>query len=146
MTDERLPADPEMLKSFKDLLELVLSNPFMSYLDYDSLRIDLFETEHTYIVEAELSGYKVTDIELQVLNQHLKLRAKKYIEKQIKDEKAQIFKRERTEENIERLIDFPFDLHHRVINATFERNILEVTIQKEGTVEESNSTIPIEVK
>ncbi|MBM7703788.1 Hsp20/alpha crystallin family protein [Metabacillus iocasae] len=146
MTDKRLPADPNTLQSFKDLMELILSNPFMSYLDYDSLRIDLFETEQAYIVEAELIGYNIKDIQVEVFNQNLLLKAKKHVEKQIKDEQSQIFRSERTEEKIERLVDFPFNLHHRIISATFEQNILEVTIQKEGTVSEAVSIIPIEVK
>lgn len=57
MKNKRLPADQMFVKGFQELLEVMLSNPFMSYLDYDSVRIDLFETEQSFIVEAELLGY-----------------------------------------------------------------------------------------
>ncbi|MEK1832269.1 Hsp20/alpha crystallin family protein [Priestia megaterium] len=76
MKNKRLPADQMFVKGFQELLEVMLSNPFMSYLDYDSVRIDLFETEQSFIVEAELLGYHPKDIIVQIQADHLQLTAK----------------------------------------------------------------------
>ncbi|MDD9786185.1 Hsp20/alpha crystallin family protein [Priestia megaterium] len=144
MKNKRLPADQMFVKGFQELLEVMLSNPFMSYLDYDSVRIDLFETEQSFIVEAELLGYHPKDIIVQIQADHLQLTAKKYCIREFYDEKQGTLAREQMEESVERTIDFPFPLMNKKITATFSNEILEITISKHETNESNQQIVPIE--
>ena len=144
MKNKRLPADQMFVKGFQELLEVMLSNPFMSYLDYDSVRIDLFETEQSFIVEAELLGYHPKDIIVQIQADHLQLTAKKYCLREFHDEKQGTLAREQMEESVERTIDFPFSLLNKKITATFSNEILEITISKHETNESNQPIVPID--
>ncbi|MCP1189260.1 Hsp20 family protein [Priestia flexa] len=130
-------------KSFQELLELILENPFMSYLDYDSVRADLFETEDTYIVEVELVGYHPHHIHVSVELQTLLLVATKQVSYEQYDDKRHTSQKALREEKIEKTIDFPFLLTNKKIVGTLQNSILEITIYKNSNVTSSTAYVPI---
>ncbi|MFS3927488.1 Hsp20/alpha crystallin family protein [Priestia flexa] len=131
-------------KSFRELLELILQNPFMSYLDYDSVRADLFETEDTYIVEIELAGYHPQHIHVSVESQSLFLVATKQVTYEEYDDKQHTSQKASREEKIEKTIDFPFLLTNKKIIGTLQNSILEITIYKNSNVTSPASHVPIQ--
>ncbi|TYR80583.1 Hsp20/alpha crystallin family protein [Priestia megaterium] len=143
MNKKHLPTNQTFVKSFQELLEVVFSNPFMSYLDYDSVRVDLFETEDAYIVEAELPGYHPKNIMVHVQEDSLHLIATKQTIHELFDESKNTFSKETCEEKVEKMIDFPFSLREKKIEGTFKNYLLEVTIFKQPVKENLSKTVPI---
>jgi HSP20 family protein len=80
----------------------------------DGIRMDLFETESSYIIEAVVLGYCKEDMKIEVAKDGIHIRVNK------KGKKTS------------RFVTLPLSLCKKRINASFENNILEITIQKQG--------------
>jgi HSP20 family molecular chaperone IbpA len=78
----------------------------------DGIKMDLFETESSYIIEAIVPGYKRDDVIIEVVTDGIHIRL--------------------TRESIEtrRFINLPFSLCKRRITATHVHDILEIVIHK----------------
>lgn len=97
-------------------------DPLTSYCDQTQFRIDLFETEQEWIVEAILSDYDSSEISVFIEDRRLTVTAAKH------PPSSKQQKRIRT-------IDFPFQVINQKVTAAFQNGILEVFISK--TEEES---------
>ncbi|WP_456275376.1 Hsp20 family protein [Bacillus sp. AK128] len=80
----------------------------------DGIRMDLFETESTYIIEAIIKEFNKEEISLRVVKDGLHLILKKNSKK------------------ISRFVTLPFSLCKRKIQASLNNECLEITIQKKG--------------
>lgn len=107
------------LEKMDKWLENFFLDPLTTYLDQTQFRIDLYETEKEWIVEALLSDYETSDITVFVEEKKLLIKAVKFpppIEKN-----AEICLRN---------IVFPFTIINQKIVASFHSGILEVSISK----------------
>lgn len=111
------------IEGLEEWMEQFIMDPFY---DVDGIRFDLFETELTYIVEATLPGYKKEDIGIEVEKNGLHFKFKK---------QNDIF--------LTRFVSLPVSLCKKIIHASFNGNILELTIQKTGEVKEHIRDIKI---
>ncbi|WP_400247785.1 Hsp20/alpha crystallin family protein [Niallia sp. JL1B1071] len=106
-------------------------DPLTSVLDETEFRIDVYETEKEYIVEALLPNCNVCDIHISVEKNLLIIKA--ILQDSISREKKR------------RTIDFPIPLTQNPIHAVYTNQILEIFIKKEKQQNYLQSpSIPIE--
>ena len=109
------------IDSFDDWMEHFYIDPFTTYLDEYIFRIDLFETEKEYMIEAYLPNFSQEQLELIVKNDHIIIRAIT----QINDEEGKI-----SEKKYERTVTYPFQLPDEKISFNFSNDVLEIKIHK----------------
>ena len=106
-------------------------DPLTSILDETEFRIDVYETEKEYIVEALLPNCLENSIHLSVRKNWLTI-------------KANIQDSGRWEQK-QRTIDFPIPITQNPICAIYANQILEIFIRKEKQLNKIQSTtIPIQ--
>lgn len=94
-------------------------DPNTTHCDLTEFRIDLYETDKNWIVEAELNDYKSSEISVKVENRQLIVIAQKQHDKASLPFKKRI-----------RTIDFPFLIIDHCVNASFFNGVLEIFISK----------------
>lgn len=92
-------------------------DPLTSVLDETEFRIDVYETEKEYIVEALLANCQENSIHLSVNKNLLIIKA--------------IMNDSNLQEEKQRSIEFPVSITQNPIHAVFANQILEIFIQKE---------------
>ena len=98
-------------------LENYFLDPLTSYYDQTQFQIDLFETDQEWIVEAILSDFKASDLQVYIEEKKLTISATNpppYLPNH---------KRSRS-------IEFPFYINEQDISAAFTNGILEIFISK----------------
>jgi HSP20 family molecular chaperone IbpA len=98
-------------------LENYFLDPLTSYHDQTQFRIDLYETEKEWIVEALLTEYDASEIKVYIEESKLCITATKYPPSENQSQKL-------------RSIDFPFLVIKQEVFATFTNGILEIFISK----------------
>ena len=98
-------------------LENYFLDPLTSYYDQTQFQIDLFETEHEWIVEANLSDFNVKDIKIYIEEKKLTISVMKHPPSL-------------THHTRSRSIEFPFYIKDQDISASFTNGILEIFISK----------------
>lgn len=100
-------------------LENYFLDPLTSYYDQTQFRIDLYETDKEWIVEALLPDFSSSDIKVYVEDKKLFITGKRCS-----------FSVDQVQINRSRSIEFPFQVNCHKIMATFHNGILEVFISK----------------
>jgi HSP20 family molecular chaperone IbpA len=100
-------------------LETYFLDPLTSYYDQTQFRIDLYETDREWIVEALLPEFMSSDITVYVEDKKLFITVKK-----------NAFSVDQVQKKRKRSIEFPFQVNCHKIMATFHNGILEVFISK----------------
>jgi HSP20 family protein len=117
---------------FDDLFE----NSFFSHKSEGFLKpkINLYEDEKSYFLDAELAGVKKEDIEISYTNGTLTLKASK---KKTSEEKEKNFHRmESFYGTFQRSLELPH-IKEDSINAEFRDGMLKITLEKEKASESS---------
>ena len=113
----------------EEWLENFFLDPLTSYQDETIFRIDLFETAEEYIVEAMLPQTKKSNITIKLEHENI-----------IIDVASDCHNKENVKQ---RKISFPFSIIHHDVNAIFESEILEISINKEKICNGRNRVIPV---
>ncbi|MDR4947454.1 Hsp20/alpha crystallin family protein [Neobacillus cucumis] len=110
-------------------LESYFLDPLTSYYDQTQFQIDLFETDQEWIVEANLSDFKASDIRIYIEYKKLTVSARPP---------------SRTHLKRSRSIEFPFNITEQDISAAFSNGILEIFISKtkKGSGKNRYITVP----
>ena len=90
--------------------------------------VDVSESEHEFVVRAELPGMSHEDIDINVQENVLTLKGEKKQEK--KEEKENFHRLERTYGGFSRSFTLPAGVKPEDIKATFKDGVLEVTMPK----------------
>lgn len=114
--DEDLSFDLQLMEKW---LENYFLDPLTSYLDQTQFRIDLYETDKSWIIEALLNDYEPSEITVFAEEEKLIIKAIKPTLLSEKTASARI-----------RTICLPFPIIDRKITAGFRTGILEVIISK----------------
>lgn len=101
-------------------LENYFLDPLTSFLDQSQFRIDLYETNQEWIIEATLIDYLPSEINIIVASQKLIINAKRV------DSLPKVDNHLKT-----RTIEFPFSISRKHITASFQNGILEILISKQ---------------
>ncbi|WP_243291823.1 Hsp20/alpha crystallin family protein [Bacillus sp. FJAT-47783] len=118
---------PCEIKGIEEWMNQFFQDPFTSFLDDYTFRVDLFETSCEYIVEAHLEDVKREDIMIEINKDRI------------------IIAHSNDEQNRkERSVVLPFILEDKWIDATYVSPVLEIKIKKEGTMNRTVNTIPIQ--
>jgi HSP20 family molecular chaperone IbpA len=108
-----------------------LDDPFISFLDKEYFRVDLFETNEEFIIEADLPLIKKEQITIHFSDDTLIIE----VNTSTTNSPNHILRRE---------ITLPFLIEKRLIHAFFKNSILEIFIKKDGETIAPNNTITIE--
>jgi HSP20 family molecular chaperone IbpA len=114
--NEDQPFDNDAIEKW---LENYFLDPLTSYYDQTQFRIDLYETDQEWIVEALLPEFRSSDITVYVEDKKLFITVKE-----------NAFSVDQVRNNRKRSIEFPFQVNSHKIMASFHNGILEVFISK----------------
>lgn len=121
----------EVFDNFFDDLNSLLADPMFSKgKKLVAPKLDIFEDESGYHLEAELPGIKEKDIDIQVDNHILSIKAKQ--EEKIENKDKNYYRRERYYGEFQRSIHLPNNINPEKIVADFKHGILHITIPKTG--------------
>jgi HSP20 family protein len=104
-------------------------------------RVDVFEREGKLVVKAELPGVKKDDIDLQITDGDLVLRAERREEQEVKEENW--YRMERSYGSLYRRLPMPEGVQADQIQAKLTDGVLEVTIPKPQEKESQAQKIAI---
>lgn len=104
-------------------------------------RVDVFEREGTLVVKAELPGVRKEDVDLQIEDGDLVLRAERREEREVKEENW--YRMERNYGSLYRRLPLPEGVGADQIQASLTDGVLEVTIPKPAAKEAAARKIPI---
>lgn len=132
LMDKKEHSKAHDINGIEDWLQQFFNDPFTNYLDEYQFRVDLFETDSAFIIEAELSTFKKDQVSVEIDGSDIIIQAKSH--PQNSDHPPTIY---------ERQITLPFPLSYKVIEATYEKGIVEVIVNKEGKRKTPVKTIKI---
>lgn len=91
-------------------------------------RVDIFERDDALVVKAEVPGVKKEDIDLEVVDGDLVLRADRQEEREVKDEHW--YRMERSSGSLYRRLPLPEGVQTEQIVATLSDGVLEIILPK----------------
>ncbi len=101
------------------------------------LSVDLAEFEDAFEVTADLPGFDTEDIEVELLDEQLRIRAERKTESEA-EEPGRYIRRERSERSIDRRIRLPEPVAEDEVEASFTNGVLTVCLPKAETSEETH--------
>lgn len=93
-----------------------------------SISIDVEDTDEAYVVTADLPGFEREDIEVQVENNTLTLRATR--EEETEEEGSNYLHRERSTSSLSRSVTLPDPVDEADASASYNNGVLTVTLPK----------------
>ena len=90
--------------------------------------VDIYETEKSYVIEAELAGYKQDEVQVNVDKHVLKLSSNKESLKDVDGKKSLV--RERYFKKFERSFSLPEGIDEEKIEGEFSDGVLTLTLPK----------------
>lgn len=114
------------LDEMEKWLEYFFRDPFTAYLDQTQFRIDIFDTESHFILEALLPASSASDIKVTIEQSSVK-----------------IFGQTKAGKERSRTVELPFIVVKKDVTAFFKDAILEIYISKQKLGSGLNRDIPI---
>jgi HSP20 family molecular chaperone IbpA len=111
--------EPYDVQKMEEWLENYFLDPLTSFYDQTQFRIDLFETDQEWIVEASMDDYQASEITVNVEDKKLIISGKGRVSTSNMHGHIQT-----------RTIEFPFPIKDQKITASFQKGILEIFISK----------------
>jgi HSP20 family protein len=115
---------------------------FARELKWESMPVDVVESEKAYEITAELPGMDEKNIEVKVANGTLTIKGEKQGEKE--EKKKDYYLRERNFGSVERSFSIPQTVEADKIEASFKKGVLTVMLPK--TTEAQKPAKKIDVK
>ncbi|MBI3963009.1 MAG: Hsp20/alpha crystallin family protein [Deinococcus sp.] len=123
--------DPtSVLSNIRRELDRFLEEPYASVPGQQgwSPPVDIFETEQSLVIRAELPGVQQKDIEITVQDGTLALKGKKDLSPDVRRE--QYHRMERTYGPFQRSFALPPNVNQEKVSAKFAGGVLEITLPK----------------
>ena len=108
-----------------------------------AFKTDIRETEHEYILEADLPGFSKDDIHAEVRNGYLTIRAEHKSDAKEKDEKNNYIRRERSYGSFARSFDLS-GIKSNEITASYKDGVLSLTLPKAEAESEEGRMLEIQ--
>jgi HSP20 family protein len=105
-------------------------------------KIDIWEDEEKYVVEAELPGFDKKDIEVNITDDILTIKATRKKEEEKKDKNY--YYAERSYGEFVRSVRLPSEVDKKAIKAKYNNGVLELTLPKTKEAKEKTTKIEIE--
>jgi HSP20 family protein len=106
--------------------------------------VDIYETDESVILKAELAGLNKNDVTIEIKDSTLVLRGERKFEKDIKEENYHRI--ERSYGAFSRTFSLPQTVDHSGVTATFKDGLLEITIPKSRDADVRSKQIEIKDK
>jgi HSP20 family protein len=104
--------------------------------------IDLYETNDSYVVEAELPGLKQNEIDVNIEEDSLVIKGEKKREKELKEDNYH--RAERFYGKFERRIALPSNIDKDKVKASYKDGILKISIPKKEEAKPKQIKVEIE--
>ncbi|XIF20216.1 MAG: Hsp20/alpha crystallin family protein [Acetilactobacillus jinshanensis] len=98
----------------------------------NNMRTDVTDDGKAFHVTAELPGFKKNNIHLDYRNNTLRIGAKHNLNKETKNEKGHVIRRERSNSNVERAFRLP-NVDFNKITASYERRLIKSQLTEAGS-------------
>ena len=120
-------------------------NPLYGKHAKNLMKTDIRETEKTYELDIDLPGFKKDEIQVELENGYLTIRAEKGLDKDEKDKKGRYIRQERYAGAMSRSFYVGTAVTVEDMGAKFENGILQLTVpKKEAKQVEGHKYIAIE--
>lgn len=101
-----------------------------SFLNQKVFDVDMYETENDIVIEAELPGYKRDQIQLEIIDDQLRISVENSKFANEKNEKSLSYNKKQSYDKIERWILLPYPVSEKDVRATYKNDILTITTPK----------------
>ncbi|NLY78865.1 MAG: Hsp20/alpha crystallin family protein [Lysinibacillus sp.] len=121
----------DLFERFRKAFDDVFNQDFLPTLseDFKSLRTDITESKDAYVVQADLPGFSKDDIQIDIENNQLTIRAKRDDTMEERDEDNRIIRKERHFGEFVR--SFYIDnVDQEKIEATLDNGVLKIILPK----------------
>lgn len=134
------PTIQNWMNTFDDFFK----EPFANLLPAQSFRVDLYETDDAFIVEAELPGVKKDQIKVEPLGDGLRISIESKSYEEERNDKQKFYKQERSYTSSSRIIKLPYHFSMENVKGKYANGILEIKIPKDDRIQEDTSFLPID--
>ncbi len=110
---------------------------------FNSFKTDIREEGNSYILEAELPGFRKEDIKIQISDNNLTISAEHCEQSDEKDKKGNYIRRERTWGSYSRSFDVS-DIDTGKMKAAYQNGVLTLTLPKRAEITPPTRTLEIE--
>ena len=93
------------------------------------LKVDVAEFDDAYEVTADLPGFESADIEVELLDEQLRIQAESTAESS-EEEPGRYVRRERRDRSVDRRVSLPAPVEAEAVEATFTNGVLTVCLPK----------------
>ncbi|KLU61316.1 18 kDa heat shock protein [Peptococcaceae bacterium CEB3] len=127
---------PENLFPVENLFTNFFTDPFFSNAPWgmSEMKVDIKDTEKTYVLEADLPGIQKEDLRLEFDNGCLSIAVER--DEQTKSEQDKYLRQERRYASTARTFAFE-DVNPEQISAHYEDGVLQVTLPKKDVSEKA---------
>ncbi|MGA4721586.1 Hsp20/alpha crystallin family protein [Fictibacillus nanhaiensis] len=133
----------DWLNSFEQYVNKGL-NQFEKFADQMSFEVDTEETTDDYKIRANLKDYNPEDLQIEILNQGLQIKAQREEVRSTKNKRTGHFQQRKAMKRTERFVQLPFMFRNEDVKAQYTNGILTISVNKNGG-EVMNPTVPIQV-
>lgn len=106
-------------------------------------RVDIVETDNGIEMAAELPGIDENDIDLEIEDGVLSLKAESKFEREEKDEKRHYHLVERSHGNFMRRFTLPFEVDEGKVEARFDKGVLNVFVPRAANAQKPKRKIEV---
>ncbi|GLB47375.1 18 kDa heat shock protein [Philodulcilactobacillus myokoensis] len=117
-------------------------NMFNSFANSNEMKTDVVENKDNFQVTAELPGFKKDNIDLDYHDNNLNIRANHDLNKEAKDNKGNVLRKERSTSNVARSFYLPH-VDFNNISASYDGGLLKITLPKESKDQRNGHSIDI---
>lgn len=109
---------------------LLLDGPKNDLVEYSRPATDFYETEKEYILEADMPGIQKEDIQINVKDNVLEMKAEKKHETKMEEKKKGTYRMERSYYGFYRNITLPENANSEQVDAEYKNGVLHIKIPK----------------
>ncbi len=135
--------DPNLqnwLNTFDDFFK----DPFSNLLPQQAFRVDLYETNTAFIVEAELPGISKDQIKVEPLGDGLRISIESDRFQEERNDKQKYYKQERAYSSTSRIIKLPYTFSMENMKGKYKNGILEIKIPKKDRIKDTINYLDIQ--
>ena len=107
-------------------------NPLYGKHAKELMKADVRETEDSYVLDIDLPGFKKDELQVELENGYLTIRAEKCLDKDETDKKGRYIRQERYAGALSRSFYVGEGVKPEDLHAKYEDGILQVTVPKEA--------------
>lgn len=136
----------DIFERFRKAFDDMFSQDFLPTLgdDFKSLRMDITESKDAYNVQVDLPGFSKDDIQIDIENNHLTIRAKRNDATEVRDDENRIIRKERHFGEFVRSF-YVDNVDQDKIEASLQDGVLKITLPK-ITPDDDSSSRRIQIK